>query len=146
MDAGKYLQKKRDLVALCQAQTEELAKTNQALTDAHGELEDALDDYDKVKTELRECRSLRDELSLKVLALISPDASTIERLQAELECAHQLRDKALLALRIVIGVIEMGTFEGQSVYRPDCAAREMEILTIAKAALKEARDEAVPQT
>ena len=39
MDAGKYLQKKRDLVALCQAQSDALKKCQQERDDAQASLE-----------------------------------------------------------------------------------------------------------
>ena len=50
------------------------------------------------------------------------------------ECQRE-RDKAWLALRAIIGVIE-----GAHVFRADYATRELEILAIAKKALKEAND------
>ena len=51
------------------------------------------------------------------------------------EC-QQERDGARLALRAIIGTIE-GT-DGTYVYRADSATRELDILAIAKKALKEA--------
>ena len=83
MEPRTYTSEYHDLVTLCQAQGEELAKTNQALADAHGELEDALDDYDRAKMELRDCQEERQAER----ATLGIREFTIERLTHEREQA-----------------------------------------------------------
>ena len=129
-------QTENNLAELCQAQSEALEKCQREITaERHVGRSEANELRERLRLAALENTRLRDERNYAYLMG-----------REKLEKCQWGRDKALLALRAVIGVIEMSTFEGQSVYRPDCAAREMEILTIAKAALKEARHEAVSQT
>ena len=74
-------------------------------------------------------RSYTDEWH-DMVALCKAQSEALEKCQQE-------RDDAWLALRAVIGILE-----GNPIYRPVCELRELEILAIAKATLKEAREEA----
>ena len=66
MDAGKYLQKKRDLVALCQAQGEELKKCREERDEALKALEQKTDRVAEVIAQREEAYGVVAELDAQM--------------------------------------------------------------------------------